>query len=136
MLNKKLSFKKVYHNDANCKGIISLSIVWADTGKRLKISTATLKHLGNPSQVAFAENEEGTGVYLQATESGGYCIGKAGTVYASSLIKGLIDDFHLDFTQKSCHTYSGEPGIEPDTKKTYAEFLLKDDNCQNKERAS
>lgn len=128
MLNKKISFGKVYRNDVRNKDVISLGIVWADAGKRLKISAAALKHLGNPSQISFAENEEGTGIYLQAADAGGFCIGKSGTVYSTALIKGLIDDFHLDFTQKSSRTFSGEPGIEPDTKNAYVEIPLKSSN--------
>lgn len=124
MTNKKISATKTYENTGRSKDAISLNIVWADSGKRIKLSQSVLEHLDNPKKVSFAENNEKTGIYIQTSENGGFELGKAGTIYASSLIRNLISDFKLDFSECSSKTFHGEPGIDSDSEKPYVEIYF------------
>lgn len=99
----------------------AISIVNADTGKRITIAKECYSAIGNPSKIQFALNENSFIIGEKVLEDNNdfnvkVSNGKA-IIYSSALVKEITENFNLDFSNKTSLTfsdvqYSNTDGVE------------------------
>lgn len=99
----------------------AISVVNADTGKRITIAKECYSAIGNPSKVQFALTDNSLIIGEKVLEDNNdfnvkVSNGKA-IIYSSALVKEITENFNLDFSNKTSLTfsdvqYSNTDGVE------------------------
>lgn len=113
LTNSARSFKPVLvdYVGKDAKGESSLTIVnTSGNGKRLLFASKLIEHIGIPSEVQIALDEEGIAVSsnfqgIQCTPLKLRKLGKKYCVYSSQLIDVVCSHFELDFNGKTSYSF-------------------------------
>ncbi len=86
-----------------------LTIVYADTGKRIELSKNVLDTLNNPQEIKFKYNADLKLLAITSAEENGFKVKASknkGIIYNASLIKEIIDKYSLNFEDKTSMSFS------------------------------
>lgn len=87
-----------------------MSIIYSPkNGKRITFAKDVMEKLNNPNQLLVLMNEEGILISENLSDHDNYFAvrkqGAKGVLYSSSLVKEIIDQFELDFSDKVSKTF-------------------------------
>ena len=123
MIKKFENLKKFTNSNFIAKNSLSFSVVNTEcNGKRIRISPKLIKALGTPEYIEILGNEAGTGIYILPCKTG-MKLNKGGTLYNSSLVQNLTEEFKLDFSEHTSCTYNNITILE-DSGEKYAEVII------------
>lgn len=90
-------------------GTGGISVVYSSNGKRLTLNAAILKHFSNKESVQIAYNDSLLAIAtFLGDEHTDYVFsksGKNGVIYNAALVKEIVSQFHLDFSNRTSITF-------------------------------
>lgn len=93
----------------------SISIInAAENGRRVKISKAALKMLGNPASVQLAVSPDTLIISSELEDNPVHFKVSKGNVYSSALVLDLTERFDLDFNGTTSRSFYSESELEID----------------------
>ncbi len=117
------------------RGVMSVSVVNSENGKRVTLSGALLAALGNPDNVQFAADSKENILYI-AEDLGGtqkhqnIKHGKKGIIYNAALVQKITDSFNIDYSDKTSVTFNNVT-IDTDDD-TGMKIAIVDMSCEKK----
>ncbi|MGJ9385238.1 hypothetical protein [Salipaludibacillus sp. CF4.18] len=104
------TFKGSTHPDSTrANGGGGFSLIYSNNGKRAVLNASFLDMLSHPTTVQFAYSDDvlAIGTYLDERNTN-YTLrksGKNGAIYNAALVKELIDQYELDFSERTSLTF-------------------------------